>query len=95
MVALFTLESLTKKSEGSHSFLVSSSKTNNMRTKTFDYFLCCLISILKSFLDPVGSLVSTLLVVGWLWVGCHTFSKFVPFECCSVDGVLECMIRRV
>ena len=34
------------------------------------------------FLDPVGSLVSTLLV-GWLLVG-HTFSKFVYFECCSV-----------
>ena len=24
------------------------------------------------------------LVVGWLLVGCHTFSKFVYFECCSV-----------
>ena len=35
-----------------------------------------------TFLDPVGSLVSTLWV-GW-WVGCHTFSKFVYFECCSV-----------
>ena len=35
------------------------------------------------FLDPVGSLVSTLLV-GWLLVVGHTFSKFVYFECCSV-----------
>ena len=35
------------------------------------------------FLDPVGSLVSTLLVGCWL-VGCHTFSKFVYFKCCSV-----------
>ena len=45
------------------------------------------------FLDPEGSLVSTLWVGGWV-VGCHTFSKFVFFECCSVvignDGVLEC-----
>ena len=44
------------------------------------------------FLDPVGSLVSTLWVVGrWLLVG-HTFSKLVNFECvgmCCVR-VLEC-----
>ena len=44
------------------------------------------------FLDPVGSLVSTLLV-GW-WVS-HTFSKFVNFECvgvlvCWCVAVLEC-----
>ena len=31
-----------------------------------------------NFLDPVGSLVSTLLVGGLLVVG-HTFSKFVNF----------------
>ena len=41
------------------------------------------------FLDPVGSLVSTLLVVGW-WVG-HTFSKFVYFECCSVVMMVYCI----
>ena len=40
-------------------------------------------TVLCSFLDPVGSLVSTLLV-GWLLVVGHTFSKFVYFECCSV-----------
>ena len=28
----------------------------------------------NNFLDPIGSLVSTLLVSGW--VGCHTFSNF-------------------
>ena len=40
------------------------------------------------FLDPVGSLVSTLWVVGCgLLVGCHTFSKLVNFECV---GVLVC-----
>ena len=39
------------------------------------------------FLDPVGSLVSTLLVGCWLVVGCHTFSKLVNFECV---GMLEC-----
>ena len=39
------------------------------------------------FLDPVGSLVSTLLVGCWLVVGCHTFSKLVNFECV---GVLVC-----
>ena len=36
-----------------------------------------------TFLDPVGSLVSTLLVSG-LWVVGHTFSKLVNFDCCSV-----------
>ena len=40
-----------------------------------------------TFLDPVGSLVSTLWVVGGLLVGCHTFSKLVNFECV---GMLEC-----
>ena len=40
------------------------------------------------FLDPVGSLVSTLWVVGGLLVGCHTFSKLVNFECV---GMLECV----
>ena len=40
-----------------------------------------------TFLDPVGSLVSTLLVIGcWSLVG-HTFSKLVNFECV---GMLEC-----
>ena len=39
------------------------------------------------FLDPVGSLVSTLWVVGCGLVGCHTFSKCVNFECV---GVLVC-----
>ena len=34
------------------------------------------------FLDPVGSLVSTLWVGGL--VGCHTFSKLVNFECVGV-----------
>ena len=34
------------------------------------------------FLDPVGSLVSTLWVVGWWVVVGHTFSKLVNFECC-------------
>ena len=38
------------------------------------------------FLDPVGSLVSTLWVVGWL-VG-HSISKLVNFECV---GILECV----
>ena len=48
------------------------------------------------FLDPVGSLVSTLLVVGcWLLVVGHTFSKLVNFECfgvlvCWCVGVLVC-----
>ena len=42
---------------------------------------------METFLDPVGSLVSTLLVSGlWVVVG-HTFSKLVNFECV---GVLEC-----
>ena len=46
------------------------------------------------FLDPVGSLVSTLLLVGWLLVS-HTFSKVVNFECvgvlvCWCVGVLVC-----
>ena len=43
----------------------------------------CHHSYICFFLDPVGSLVSTLLV-GWLLVVGHTFSKFVYFECCSV-----------
>ena len=44
---------------------------------------------MKMFLDPVGSLVSTLLVSGlWVVVG-HTFSKLVNFECCSVV-MMEC-----
>ena len=46
------------------------------------------------FLDPVGSLVSTLLVGCWLVVGCHTFSKFVYFECFSVV-MMVCWIFRV
>ena len=42
------------------------------------------------FLDPVGSLVSTLWVVGCgLWVG-HTFSKLVNFECWNV-GMCWCV----
>ena len=46
------------------------------------------------FLDPVGSLVSTLWVVGrWLLVG-HTFSKLVNFECCIVV-MMECWSVRV
>ena len=45
------------------------------------------LGVLLEFLDPVGSLVSTLWV-GW-WVGCHTFSKFVHFERCSVV-MMEC-----
>ena len=44
-------------------------------------------NLLSSFLDPVGSLVSTLWVVGGLLVGCHTFSKLVNFECVGVLGV--------
>ena len=49
---------------------------------------------LKKFLDPVGSLVSTLLVVG-CWLVRHTFSKVVNFECvgvlvCWCVGVLVC-----
>ena len=49
---------------------------------------------LLSFLDPVGSLVSTLWVGCWLLVR-HTFSKFVHFECvgvlvCWCVGVLMC-----
>ena len=43
--------------------------------------------VYKGFLDPVGSLVSTLWVVGGLLVGCHTFSKLVNFECVGVLGV--------
>ena len=39
------------------------------------------------FLDPIGSLVSTLWV-GGLLVG-YTFSKLVNFECCSVV-MMEC-----
>ena len=35
------------------------------------------IGVLLEFLDPVGSLVSTLLV-GWLLVG-HTFSTYTLF----------------
>ena len=43
---------------------------------------------LGGFLDPVGSLVSTLLVgCCWSLVG-HTFSKLVNFECV---GMLECV----
>ena len=46
-------------------------------------------SIWKYFLDPVGSLVSTLWVgYGWV-VGCHTFSKLVNFECCSVVMMID------
>ena len=45
-------------------------------------------TIQRIFLDPVGSLVSTLLVIGcWLLVVGHTFSKLVNFECV---GMLEC-----
>ena len=44
------------------------------------------ITKIITLLDPVGSLVSTLLVVGCWLVG-HTFSKLVNFECV---GVLEC-----
>ena len=43
------------------------------------------VQIYLPFLDPVGSLVSTLLVSG-LWVGCHTFSKCVNFECVGMLG---------
>ena len=42
----------------------------------------------KSFLDPVGSLVSSLWVGGLLLVVGHTFSKLVNFECV---GMLECV----
>ena len=57
------------------------------------------------FLDPVGSLVSTLLV-GGLLVGCHTFSKCKIEECnigrvwcvgvsvCRCVGVLVCWCVR-
>ena len=46
-------------------------------------------SIWKYFLDPVGSLVPTLWVgYGWV-VGCHTFSKLVNFECCSVVMMID------
>ena len=45
------------------------------------------LTVLLQFLDPVGSLVSTLLV-GWLLVVGHTFSKLVNFECV---GMLECV----
>ena len=40
------------------------------------------LTLVILFLDPVGSLVSTLWVVGCCWslVG-HTFSKLVNFEC--------------
>ena len=46
---------------------------------------------MKTFLDPVGSLVSTLwvVVVGW-----SHFSKLVNFECVGMlkcVGVLECV----
>ena len=44
------------------------------------------VNEISRLLDPVGSLVSTLLVVGCWLVG-HTFSKFVHFECV---GVLVC-----
>ena len=45
------------------------------------------IFLFSIFLDPIGSLVSTLLVSGlWVVVG-HTFSKLVNFECV---GMLEC-----
>ena len=48
----------------------------------------CPENICKIFLDPVGSLVSTLLVgCCWSLVG-HTFSKLVNFECV---GMLECV----
>ena len=47
---------------------------------------------IMKFLDPVGSLVSTLLVSCWLLVGCHTFSKLVNFECVAME---ECRIGRV
>ena len=50
------------------------------------------VKIVNLFLDPVGSLVSTLLVSCWLLVGCHTFSKLVNFECVAME---ECRIGRV
>ena len=43
--------------------------------------------VLVKFLDPVGSLVSTLLVSG-LWVVVTLLSKLVNFECL---GMLECV----
>ena len=55
------------------------------------------MTVYRWFLDPVGSLVSTLLVgCCWLLVGCcHTFSKLVNFECvgmcCSV-GMCWCAV---
>ena len=48
-------------------------------------------AVVIKFLDPVGSLVFTLWVVGCgLWVvGWSHFFKIVHFECCSVV-MMEC-----